>query len=121
MPELWVVWGYGYRFVVVRMSVIVFLKVQVNVAPVEIEEWVVWILGDGFVIVGFSVFQSPDVVVSESSVVIVETMVLYGYGLSKLLQCVFEVFLLEERQPQVVMCACLIVSHIHCLFQVFYR
>ena len=64
VPELWVAWGYGYRFVVVRVCVVVFLKVQIDITPVEVEKRILWILCDGFVIVAFCVFQSPDMVVS---------------------------------------------------------
>lgn len=74
MPELGVVGGETYGFIVVLMRHIEVLLVEVNISSVEVEEGVFRIPADGIVVVLFGFFVLADMVESQTLVVVVETM-----------------------------------------------
>jgi hypothetical protein len=81
------------------MSHFIVKLVQINIPSVEVKERIIRVFLNGIIIVFLSFFQFADVIESQTTVVIVETMRFNLDGFSKFIESFFPVFLLEIGKP----------------------
>lgn len=107
--------------VMCKFKQLLWLPIEEHVTSIEVNRWIIWVFLDSQVEVCLRLLQPVDVVVSETSVVIVHRRLFYLNCFTVMYQGFFKLSLFEVRKTQVVMDASSVIFHLSGFFEIFNR
>mgnify|MGYP006893278519 CR=1 FL=1 len=99
-------------------KLLVWTPIQEYISSIEINCRIVWVFIYGHIKILLCLLQSVDMIVSKSSIIIMDAWFLNLDGFSIMNKSFFELTLLEVRETQVVMNTWPIILHFHSFLQI---